>query len=167
MSAPTNVLPFRAPVKLADRGPAPLTRTRIAEPPAPRIVTTDPWWHCQAFCDPEECTGGELYDYGDFSVVRDRRHVGVLLNETVANLDGGYTDVTVTVFALEDPEAGFPEGAAVQVNLGNVETADLDAVRRIAVALESAAWHAAQPLSPRSSSLPSLGGDRASTQEAS
>jgi hypothetical protein len=149
-----TVLPFRPRT-------APKTRPQLP----PTIIETPDWGHCQYWCT--DCFGGETYLFDTGTAISTRRHVGLVYAETVADVEGHEIDVRIEVVAVEDPDEGFVDGAYIATNLGELDTLDLDAVRRIRDAFDAALHHAGQPLNPRSSSLPPRGGDRVPTPEAS
>ncbi len=145
------------------RGPAPIIRTSLREP-APRIVPADITWHCPVWCT--DCTGGERFDFGrGLGAPTSRSHRGQILAEQVTDLDGELVDVYVGLLAVEDPDEGFTDGVFVVAQV-DVITGDLDALARIADAIQAAIHHARQEL-PTVTRSPLHGGGRASTPLAS
>lgn len=138
-----TVLEFRRPT----HGPAPLLRTHL---PQLTIVESPAWWSCPNWCDPDLCHGGDtfLYSNGNRNVTT-RQHIGTVHAEDVPDVDGFTTRVAVELKAGEDITEGFLGGVVVSVTFDQLETTDLDAVRRFAVALESAVLLAAEPLHSR------------------
>ncbi len=137
---------------------APITHTG----PVGRIVPpTIAWWTCPHWCQPDLCDGGDNYDFARGLMPSPRSHRGVIYTEQIPDLDGEAT-VRIELIALESP-TGFTDGVHIKVDTDDVITGDLDALARIADAIQAAIHHARQELpatSPRS--LPYAGGGRAS-----
>lgn len=134
------------------------------KPPAPRIIPTDPWWHCPAFCD-GDCYGGDAFDYGTGRVqVTSRHHQGTVYRADSGDNTGREVSATIQVSVVEDPDDGWTEQPSVYIDVN----ADLDPDTAIDVAnaVVRAALLARQPLPTVTRSL-SHGGGRAFTPEAS
>lgn len=115
--------------------------------PQPTFVDIAPWWVCPPWCDKgDNCYGGEALNFGGQpATVTHRHHAKSVLVDTVDDIDGGTTDVSVEVEAVEDPTDGFIDGALVTLSVP-LTTVDADTAERIANAILAAVAAARQPL---------------------